>query len=82
VVVLVIVYRFFCAWENKKRDEAGIMEGYEHAYDDDFTDRAVRPIPHCDSVNARVANQSLAEQAIQICLLKGLDCDRVHHSVN
>ncbi|KAH8696466.1 MFS transporter [Talaromyces proteolyticus] len=39
MVVLVIVYRFFCVWENKKRDKAGIMEGYEHAYDDDFTDR-------------------------------------------
>jgi hypothetical protein len=82
MVVLVIVYRFFCAWENKKRDEAGIMEGYEHAYDDDFTDRTVRPVPHCDSVGAGVTNELLTEQAIQICLLKGLDCNRFRHSVN
>ena len=40
--VLAVIYRFWCSWENKKRDNAGIMEGFEHAYDDDLTDRKVR----------------------------------------
>ncbi|KAK2055323.1 allantoate permease [Colletotrichum caudatum] len=36
--VLGLVYRFVCIWQNKKRDQAGIMEGYDHAYEDDLTD--------------------------------------------
>jgi hypothetical protein len=40
--VLALVYRFLCVWENKRRDEAGIMEGFEHAYEDDLTDKKVR----------------------------------------
>ncbi|EHY54984.1 hypothetical protein HRR83_005758 [Exophiala dermatitidis] len=36
--VLALVYRFVCVWENKKRDRAGTMEGFEHAYEDDLTD--------------------------------------------
>ena len=39
--VLSLVYRFICTWENRRRDEAGISEGYEHAYDDDVTDKRV-----------------------------------------
>lgn len=38
---LVIVYRFVCIWENKKRDKAGTAEGFDHAYEDDLTDRKV-----------------------------------------
>ena len=37
-VVLAIVYRFICVWENKKRDKSGV-EAFEHAYEDDLTDR-------------------------------------------
>ncbi|TEA21380.1 putative transporter [Colletotrichum sidae] len=36
--VLGLVYRFVCVWHNKKRDNAGIMEGFDHAYEDDLTD--------------------------------------------
>ncbi|KAL0940141.1 allantoate permease [Colletotrichum truncatum] len=36
--ILGLVYRFVCLWHNKKRDEAGIMEGFDHAYEDDLTD--------------------------------------------
>ncbi|KAK4149221.1 major facilitator superfamily domain-containing protein [Chaetomidium leptoderma] len=36
---LIIVYRFVCIWENKRRDKAGTMEGFDHAYEDDSTDR-------------------------------------------
>lgn len=38
-VVLAIAYRFVCAWDNKKRDRSGIEEAFEHAYEDDLTDR-------------------------------------------
>ena len=38
---LSLVYRFLSIWENKKRDKAGILENYEHAYDDDLTDLKV-----------------------------------------
>ncbi|KAK3311943.1 major facilitator superfamily domain-containing protein [Apodospora peruviana] len=41
--VLIIVYRLLCVWSNKKRDKAGIMEGFEHAYEDDLTDVKSRP---------------------------------------
>ncbi|RVX66329.1 hypothetical protein B0A52_09760 [Exophiala mesophila] len=37
--VLAIVYRFVCVWENARRDKTGTMEGFEHAYEDDLTDR-------------------------------------------
>jgi hypothetical protein len=37
--LLIIVYRFVCIWENKRRDKTGTMEGFEHAYEDDLTDK-------------------------------------------
>jgi hypothetical protein len=36
---LIIVYRYVCVWENKKRDRTGTLEAFEHAYEDDLTDR-------------------------------------------
>ncbi|KMP05466.1 hypothetical protein DIZ76_015750 [Coccidioides immitis] len=36
---LVLVYRFVCIWDNRRRDKAGIAEGFENAYQDDFTDK-------------------------------------------
>ncbi|KAF4447338.1 hypothetical protein F53441_9135 [Fusarium austroafricanum] len=36
--LLAIVYRFMCMWTNKKRDKAGTVEGFDHAYEDDLTD--------------------------------------------
>lgn len=38
-IVLSQVYRAICVRENKKRDATGIMEGFEHAYEDDLTDK-------------------------------------------
>ncbi|KAH7146133.1 major facilitator superfamily domain-containing protein [Dactylonectria macrodidyma] len=35
---LAIVYRLLCMWTNRKRDNSGIMEGFDHAYEDDLTD--------------------------------------------
>ncbi|KAK1487338.1 allantoate permease [Colletotrichum cuscutae] len=43
--VLGLVYRFVCIWYNNKRDRAGIMEGFDHAYEDDLTDMKVRLLP-------------------------------------
>jgi len=37
-IVLALLYRFICARENKKRDNSGIAEAFENAYDDDMTD--------------------------------------------
>ncbi|KAJ9645424.1 hypothetical protein H2204_001003 [Knufia peltigerae] len=34
-----ILYRFICVWQNKRRDRAGTMEAYDHAYEDDVTDK-------------------------------------------
>lgn len=39
--VLIVVYRFVCVWENKKRDTTGVVEGFDHAYEDDLTDKTV-----------------------------------------
>ncbi|PGH10921.1 hypothetical protein AJ79_05166 [Helicocarpus griseus UAMH5409] len=36
---LVFVYRLVCIWDNRRRDKGGITEGYEHAYEDDLTDK-------------------------------------------
>ncbi|KAI4602630.1 hypothetical protein KJ359_007847 [Pestalotiopsis sp. 9143b] len=38
-IVLALVYRFVCAWENRRRDKSGEMEAFEHAYEDDLTDK-------------------------------------------
>jgi len=37
-IVLALLYRFICARENEKRDQSGIAEAFENAYDDDMTD--------------------------------------------
>ena len=39
--VLAIAYRFVCIWENSRRDKTGTLEGFEHAYEDDKTDKTV-----------------------------------------
>lgn len=38
-VVLILVYRFVCVWENKRRDQSGTVEAFDNAYNDDLTDR-------------------------------------------
>lgn len=37
----VAAYRVVCILDNRKRDKSGIMEGFEHAYEDDLTDLKV-----------------------------------------
>lgn len=36
--ILIIVYRYLCIWENKKRDKMGV-EAFDNAYQDDLTDK-------------------------------------------
>jgi hypothetical protein len=39
--ILVVIYRFVCLHDNKKRDATGVLEGFENAYQDDLTDKTV-----------------------------------------
>lgn len=39
--LIMLVYRFVCVWENRKRDQSGTAEGFENAYQDDLTDKTV-----------------------------------------
>jgi uncharacterized membrane-anchored protein len=36
-----LTYRYYCLWDNKKRDKSGVLEGFDHAYEDDLTDKTV-----------------------------------------
>lgn len=45
--ILVLCYRGLCMWMNRKRDRTGVMEGFEHAYEDDLTDLKVRTTVRC-----------------------------------
>lgn len=42
-ILLALVYRYLCVFQNKRRDKAGVMESFEHAYEDDVTDKKVCP---------------------------------------
>ncbi|KAJ5951065.1 Major facilitator superfamily domain general substrate transporter [Penicillium vulpinum] len=37
--LFVFVYRILCSMENRRRDKMGTVEGFEHAYEDDLTDK-------------------------------------------
>lgn len=48
VALLSMVYRFLCIRENRKRDATGTLEGFDHAYEDDLTDKKVSVLlPAC-----------------------------------
>jgi hypothetical protein len=36
-----LIYRFVCIWDNNNRDKSGVLEAFEHAYEDDVTDKKV-----------------------------------------
>lgn len=40
--LLAMTYMLVCKWSNKRRDEAGVLEGYDNAYEDDLTDKKVK----------------------------------------
>ncbi|KAF7561053.1 hypothetical protein G7046_g3118 [Stylonectria norvegica] len=53
---LALVYRGLCMWDNKQRDKTGTLEGFEHAYDDDLTDKKVQietTLPDYSAANKR-----------------------------
>ncbi|KAL4889856.1 major facilitator superfamily domain-containing protein [Aspergillus ambiguus] len=37
--LLILIYRIICALENRRRDRMGTTEAFEHAYEDDLTDK-------------------------------------------
>lgn len=37
-IILALLYRYICIRENKARDDRGIAEGYDHAYEE-MTDK-------------------------------------------
>jgi hypothetical protein len=37
--LLMLAYSWVCRMENKKRDAEGVPEGFDHAYEDDLTDK-------------------------------------------
>lgn len=37
---LALIYRQICVWENRKRDKTGVAEAFDHAFEDDFTDKS------------------------------------------
>jgi hypothetical protein len=39
--ILALVYRYISIWDNRRKDKAGILEDFEHAYEDDLTDMKV-----------------------------------------
>lgn len=39
--LLALVYRFNCVWDNNRRESSGNTEGFDHAYEDDLTDKKV-----------------------------------------
>lgn len=41
VVVLSMLYRCLCVRDNRKRDATGTLEAFDHAYEDDLTDKTV-----------------------------------------
>lgn len=59
--LLALVYRGLCMWSNSKRDKAGTTEGFDHAYEDDLTDKKVSRLL---SLNFSYTNQS--EHAIPL----------------
>ncbi|KAH7029587.1 major facilitator superfamily domain-containing protein [Microdochium trichocladiopsis] len=60
--LLAPVYRLLCMWDNKRRDKAGVMEGFDNAYDDDLTD-------------VKRSKRKRAELVCVACHAKKVKCD-------
>ncbi|KAF2151573.1 MFS general substrate transporter [Myriangium duriaei CBS 260.36] len=39
--ILALIYRGLCMYTNSQRDKSGVPEGFDHAYEDDLTDKTV-----------------------------------------
>ena len=49
--VACILYRLVCIWHNRRRDNKGIEERFEHAFEDDLTDLKVCLYAPCGGRN-------------------------------
>lgn len=47
---LVLVYRIICAVENRRRDRMGTLEDFDHAFEDDLTDKMVSMVPRLSGI--------------------------------
>ena len=66
--LLALVYRAVCMWESRQRDRDGSSEGFDHAYEDDLTDKKVR----CShGLGKQFADNSFAEPAVQVYSMSG-----------
>lgn len=70
--VLVLIYRFLCSRDNKCRDESGTIEAFEHANEDDLTDKTVCSSKLIDSLHD--ANILFPESPVQIYLIRRISC--------
>lgn len=69
--VIALVYGYICVWHNRRRDSAGTMESFEHAFEDDLTDKKVM----LDLVReSGHANTICAESSISLFSLTGTRC--------
>lgn len=70
--LLLLAYRYVCLAHNRRRDRAGFMESFEHAYEDDLTDLKVSVTTE-GHVSLRLKSLSLTicttEPSFQICSL-------------
>ncbi|KAK4939807.1 hypothetical protein LTR10_019980 [Elasticomyces elasticus] len=69
VAALSIVYRFVCIRENRKRDQTGTLEAFDHAYEDDLTDKKIvlKLVGEGAHVLAVDLNGAEAEQTVRLC---------------
>ena len=69
---LALIYRYLCIWENKHRDKAGVLEAFEHAYEDDVTDRKVRFTFRCfrRELGLHLLTYTFLERPIPVCVLR------------
>jgi hypothetical protein len=75
VVALSMLYRYVCLRENRKRDETGTLEAFDHAYEDDLTDKKVSD-HGCSTCEKPELIGVYAEPAIQIyCVGVEMRCE-------
>ncbi|KAF5260504.1 hypothetical protein FOXYS1_8837 [Fusarium oxysporum] len=76
--LLALVYRVLCMWSNSKRDKSGTTEGFDHAYEDDLTDKKIKIVifgrhEGASSAGERLRKLSVALNAILLSPQVGED---------
>ena len=57
--LFVLIYRIICAVENRRRDRMGTPEDFDHAFEDDLTDKMVSVVSSWSLVLTRCRTCSL-----------------------